>query len=233
MKGYVGMLVRRIESGASCACYFDHGTLPSSSLNPPGSLTPYTAGTGIGPVTGSGESVNHSCYPISAYNDQARQAIYDTVGETFADYFEVDLHEETLQIPREAEVEYDQNENVPGQTPIEFDNHSDITMTGNTWTAYLLPKAVDIEKDTVLEFSFTLTQEPEAGFVAVCVDEDTEEYGDNGVCFVLKSTQGVSLHTVDRLRISSETASLNTRFCLPVAEGLRERAHPNVDRFDI
>ena len=66
-------------------------------------------------------------------------------------------------------------------------------MTGNTWTAYVLPKAVDIEQDTVLEFSFTLTQEPAAGFVAVCVDEDTEEYGDNGVCFVLKSTQGVSL----------------------------------------
>jgi len=28
-------------------------------------------------------------------------------------------------------------------------------MTGNTWTAYVLPKAVDIEQDTVLEFSFT------------------------------------------------------------------------------
>ena len=104
------------------------------------------------------------------------------------------MHDETLQVIREAEVEYDQNENVPGQTPLEFDNHSDITMTGNTWTAYVLPKAVDIETDTVLEFSFTLTQEPDAGFVAVCLDEDTEEFGDNGVCYVLKSTQGVSIH---------------------------------------
>jgi len=125
-------------------------------------------------------------------DEQVRGEIYGngTASETSADYFEVALHNETLQVIREAEVEYDQNENVPGQTPIEFDNHSDITMTGNTWTAYVLPKAVDIEEDTILEFSFTLTQEPDAGFVAVCLDEDTEEYGDNGVCFVLKSTQG-------------------------------------------
>ena len=73
--------------------------------------------------------MDHSCYAFSAYNDQVRQAICgiagETIAETFADYFEVALHNETLQVPREAEVEYDQNENVPGQTPIEFDNHSE------------------------------------------------------------------------------------------------------------
>jgi len=66
--GYVGMLVRSVSATASCACYFDDGTL-NPALNPAGSKNPKQNGNSVGQVTGEGTSDKHACYPFKGYND--------------------------------------------------------------------------------------------------------------------------------------------------------------------
>ena len=128
---------------------------------------------------------------MKGYTDALRQTIYGTGVVSTSDFFEISVYDAVKQIPRNAETQYDQvghaasafscfgtltssiycaflqNENVDRQTDIGYTNHSNITLLGNTWQAYLLPETVNIARDTVLEFTFFLKGAPEKGFIAV------------------------------------------------------------------
>ena len=120
--------------------------------------------------------------------DAKRRAIYGT-GEPLDDYVNFDAYGAGLKIAN-AERPYDQNQNHIGKVAPTFVDGTTITATGNTWSAYLLPVEVDIHEDSVLQFSFMLEEDTVDGFQAVCLDQDTEMTGNNGKCFVLRSSQG-------------------------------------------
>lgn len=105
------------------------------------------------------------------------------------DYVNFEVYGTTLQVA-DAEEPYDQNQNHDGRVAPTFHGGTTIYAEGNTWSAYPLPQEIPIEKDSVLQFDFLLEEDTEDGFQAVCLDEDTEETGSNGVCFVLRSSQG-------------------------------------------
>ena len=88
-------------------------------------------------------------------------------------------------------VAYDQNQNhAAGVWPTISADHTTLHSTGNRWTAYELPTPLVIEDDSTLQFSFTLNEETDKGFQAICLDADRELTGSNGKCFVLSTTQG-------------------------------------------
>ena len=123
--------------------------------------------------------------------DATRLVIYGT-GEALTDFINFDIYGTQVQVAN-AEVEYDQNQNpiYAGMVPPTFsDDHTSLSASGNRWSAYLLPDEIEVHKDTKLEFSFTLNEETVDGFQAICLDQDTEETGSNGRCFVLRSSQG-------------------------------------------
>lgn len=94
----------------------------------------------------------------------------------------------TVQIST-PEVEYDQNQNhAEKESPI-LDGTS-IEANGNLWVAY--PFVTELYDDSILTFNWTLTEDTEDGFQALCLDADTELTGSDGKCFVLRSTQGMS-----------------------------------------
>ena len=119
--------------------------------------------------------------------DAERLAIYGDGPLT--DYVDFDVYGSPLQVAN-VDKEYDQNQNHDGKAQPTIDNHTTITASGNTWSSYMLPEEVEINKDTVLQFSFMLEEDTIDGFQAVCLDEDREETGSNGKCFVLRSSQG-------------------------------------------
>lgn len=121
--------------------------------------------------------------------DAARRAIYGDNGP-LTDFVDFEVYGAPLQVAN-VEKPYDQNQNYPGQVAPTFsDDHTTITADGNTWSSYLLPQEILIHKDSVLQFDFLLEEDTVEGFQAVCLDEDTEETGNNGKCFVLRSSQG-------------------------------------------
>ena len=112
------------------------------------------------------------------------------------DYFIVNAYGTQLNITSNSWMAYDQNQNQGGlANPTVTNNHTTLHAIGNKWSAYPLPPAEDgspwtVNKDTVLQFDFTLNQETEKGFQAVCLDADREMTGPNGKCFVLSTSQG-------------------------------------------
>jgi hypothetical protein len=104
----------------------------------------------------------------------------------------IDAYGTPLAILASSEEAYDQNQNhAGGVAPTVTNAGSSLNIVGNRWSAYPFPAGpLDVYEDTVLEFTFTLTQETDAGFNAVCLDADKELTGPNGQCFVLSTTQG-------------------------------------------
>eukprot|EP00580_Thalassiosira_gravida_P018228 CAMPEP_0201660542 /NCGR_PEP_ID=MMETSP0494-20130426/3174_1 /ASSEMBLY_ACC=CAM_ASM_000839 /TAXON_ID=420259 /ORGANISM="Thalassiosira gravida, Strain GMp14c1" /LENGTH=1055 /DNA_ID=CAMNT_0048138461 /DNA_START=69 /DNA_END=3236 /DNA_ORIENTATION=+ len=89
------------------------------------------------------------------------------------------------------EVEYDQNQNHNGGvSPIISDDHLTLRSTGNRWSAYQLPTEQEVYADSVLQFTFTMTEKTAKGFQAICLDFDLEQTGSDGQCFVLDTSQG-------------------------------------------
>lgn len=130
----------------------------------------------------------------SASVDVDRVEIYGPAGtpNTLNEYFNFDAYDTVLQVA-DVESEYDTNQNQPGRTPRTIDSvsHGSISADGNSWSAYLLPEAVEITKDSVLKFSFALEADTVDGFQAVCLDADDQDTdSSNGQCFVLHSSQG-------------------------------------------
>jgi len=182
--GYVGMMWRDVDKGARCICHFDDGYVPTELLA--GSVT-QTGRTSVGPITGSGDG-GHYCFAFKGYMDAEMRAIYGN-NASIDDYINFQVYGANLQVAN-VEKEYDQNQNHAEKIAPVFVNHTTIAATGNTWSSYLLPETVEIQKDSVLQFSFMLEEDTVDGFQAVCLDEDTEETGSNGKCFVLRSSQG-------------------------------------------
>jgi len=173
----------------ACRCYFDDGDVPTAF---PAGVTTSTGGESVGIVTGSAPSiVQQYCYPFKGYMDATRRAIYGT-GEPLTDYLNFEIYGSMTQVAIGAEVQYDQNQNYDRKTDrtIDTTTHDSLSASGNAWSAYMLQEEITISKDSVLQFSFTLTEDTVDGFHAVCLDADTEETGNNGKCFVLKSSQG-------------------------------------------
>lgn len=107
-----------------------------------------------------------------------------------AQYLALDAYGTTLEIAGD-EVEYDQNQNhKTGVAPTVSDDHTTLHVKGNRWSAYKLPSEQIIHENTVLQFTYTLTEDTQKGFQAVCLDVDLELSGPNGQCFVLSTTQG-------------------------------------------
>jgi len=103
----------------------------------------------------------------------------------------IDAYGTNLAIPAASEVEYDQNQNhAGGLVPTVENGGSTLHVSGNRWSAYPLGGPQEIYDDSVLQFSFTLNEETDKGFQAVCLDADLEHTGDNGMCFVLSTSQG-------------------------------------------
>lgn len=89
------------------------------------------------------------------------------------------------------EVEYDQNQNHrEGVSPTISDDHLTLRSTGNRWSAYQLPTVQEVYDDSVLQFTFTMTNKTADGFQAICLDFDLERTGSDGQCFVLDTSQG-------------------------------------------
>ena len=151
--------------------------------------------------------------------DAARVAIYGDPA-SITDYVNFDVYGTVLQVAN-AESPYDQNQNFVNKIAPTFDaTHSSITASGNTWSAYLLPQAVDIHKDSVLQFEFALGQDTVDGFQAVCMDSDTEETGSNGKCFVLRSTQG---WLKDMVNVPTQTGVNETSYhSIPIGDYMPE-----------
>eukprot|EP00571_Detonula_confervacea_P009087 CAMPEP_0172316950 /NCGR_PEP_ID=MMETSP1058-20130122/30102_1 /TAXON_ID=83371 /ORGANISM="Detonula confervacea, Strain CCMP 353" /LENGTH=1231 /DNA_ID=CAMNT_0013031391 /DNA_START=247 /DNA_END=3942 /DNA_ORIENTATION=- len=191
--GYVGMQWNTVASGTvRCRCLFDDGDVPTAL---PAGVRTVTDGTSVGPVVGKSAWVpsvgeNQYCYPFKGYMDATRRAIYGT-GEPLTDYLNFKVYGTEVRVAN-AEKQYDQNQNYINKMSPAFDNatHASLSATGNTWSAYMLPEEINIHKDSVLQFNFTLEEETVDGFQAVCLDNDTEETGSNGKCFVLRSSQG-------------------------------------------
>lgn len=53
-----------------------------------------------------------------------------------------------------------------------------------------MSQEIPIEEDSVLQFNFLVEEDTDAGFQAVCLHDDNEETGSNGMCSVLRSSQG-------------------------------------------
>lgn len=192
--GYVGMQWTAVNLAARCICLFDDGTMPEVL---PGGVTTFTDRLSVGAIAGNGNTIA-SCYAFKGYMDATRRSIYGT-GTPLTDYLDMDVYGAAVQIAN-AEVQYDQNQNptyADRAAPTFSADHSTLSATGNTWSAYLLPEEITVHEDTVLQFNFTLDEETVLGFQAVCLDADTEETGSNGRCFVLRSSQGWVQHMVN------------------------------------
>jgi len=125
--------------------------------------------------------------------------------------FELNAYGTVLQVDN-TELQYDQNQNHnTGTAPIISADHSTLHTKGNRWSAYELPTPQEIYPDSVLQFSFTLNQETEKGFQAICLDADREVTGTNGQCFVLSTTQGwiENMRNVDKMTVLGETSHIS------------------------
>ena len=127
-------------------------------------------------------------------------------------------YDTTVQITP-PEVDYDQNQNHADKVSPVLDGTS-IEANGNMWVAY--PFVTEIYEDSILTFNWTLTEDTEDGFQALCLDADTELTGDGGKCFVLRSTQGMSGLTSDSWAVVPVMATIGvkTEISIPVGKFL-------------
>jgi len=165
--GYVGMMVQKASSTASCACFFDEGT-----IKPERDPFDNTNVKSVGPVKGFGSNTNDACYPFKGYEGAHREDMYDGKG------LFLKLDGAVVEVPNE-QITY--KSYVEDNRPIQdylIDIHSTkATMKGNMWRALELPDPLSIYElgDFVVSFDFSIE---EAGQIhGICFEENLI-YGD-------------------------------------------------------
>ena len=115
------------------------------------------------------------------------------------DYFKINIYGTETNITTSSWKPYDQNQNQGSNPlPVSVDDHTGLRTIGNKWSAYSIANPdgtpIDVHEDTVLKFDFTLDEDTEKGFNAVCLDTDLEQTNPsgaiNGKCIIMSSSQG-------------------------------------------
>jgi len=115
------------------------------------------------------------------------------------DYFKINIYDTESNITTSSWKQYDQNQNQGSNPlPVSVDDHTGLRTIGNKWSAYSIANpdgtSIDVHENTVLKFDFTLDEDTEKGFNAVCLDTDLEQTNPSGVingkCIIMSSSQG-------------------------------------------